>query len=435
MSKGTAKSGTRSRRKPAKQLKGQVRRVDGGENATTVQLTLPIKELLAGVSGAIESLAGEAGLLIMKSLIDEEVEQLAGQRCKHDQGDKAVRWGAEESYVLLGGKKVPVRRPRVRERRGSELPIERFRLFQRPALMEGSVAKEVICGVSMRDYERAVDGLCDGYGIQRSSVSRHWKAVSAARLAEFLERPLRELDLVAVLIDGIEFHEQLLVVAMGIDSQGKKEILGLWQGATENSEVCRGLLDDLVRRGVDSQKKLLFVLDGSKALQKAVRQVFGKDSLIQRCQVHKARNILEHLPPSRHRSIRMRLRAAWGMKSYEEAKSELVRLVRHLKDLNPSAARSLEEGLEETLTLHQLDVPDALRRSLKTTNPIESCFSATRKYCRNVKRWRKGDMAMRWAGTMLLEAQKRFRRLKGHRAMPKLLLTLGRSIESQKALA
>jgi len=238
MSKGTAKSGTRSRRKPPKQLKGQVRRVDGGENAT-VQLTLPIKELLAGVSGAIESLAGEAGLLIMKSLIDEEVEQLAGQRSKHDQGDKAVRWGTEESYVLLGGKKVPVRRPRVRERQGSELPLERFRLFQRPALMERTVAEEVICGVSMRVYERAVDGLCDGYGIQRSSVSRHWKAVSAARLAEFLERPLRELDLVAVLIDGIEFHEQLLVVAMGIDSQGKKEILGLWQGRRRTARSCK----------------------------------------------------------------------------------------------------------------------------------------------------------------------------------------------------
>ncbi len=434
MSKKYAKKTRRSRRKPAENLDEQVSQVEiDGEKA--VQLSLPISEILAGIHGAVESVAGRAGLLIMKSLIDEEVEQLAGQERKHDSVSGAIRWGKEESYLLFGGKKVPHKRPRVRERDGGELSLERFKLFQRPPLLEEPIAKQVILGVSMRDYDKAVDGVCEGYGIQKSSVSRHWKAVSASRLAEFLERRLDDLDLVALVIDGIEFHETLLVVALGVDSHGRKHVLGLWQGATENAAVAKGLLDDLVRRGVSSETKYLFVVDGSKALLKAVRQVFGKDAEIQRCHKHKEQNILDHLPKERHRVVRMRLRAAWKMKEYEDAKSELTRLVRYLKDLNPSAARSLQEGFEETLTLHRLGVPDLLRKSLATTNLIESSFSMTRKYCRNVKRWRKGDMAVRWAATMLIEAQKRFRRLRGYRTMPKLLVALGRVVDTAKALA
>lgn len=315
------------------------------------------------------------------------------------------------------------------------MELERFKLFQRGSAMEEAVAKQVVCGVSMRDYEKAVDGLAEGYGVRRSSVSRHWKAVSRARLAEFVERSLEDLDLVAIMIDGVAFHETLLVVALGVDSEGRKHILGLWEGATENTEVVKSLLEDLVHRGVDTTKRYLFVLDGAKALASAVRKVFGKDVDIQRCQVHKERNVLEHLPKSYHRTVRMRLQAAWKMKDYEEAKSELIRLERYLKDLNPSAARSLAEGMEETLTVHRLEVPDTLRKSLRSTNAIESSFDMTRKYCRNVKRWRKGDMATRWAGTMLIEAQKRFRRLKGYRTMPKLLIALGRSlVDAEKAI-
>ncbi len=427
MSKKYAKRAGRSRRNRAKDLGGFEGSVD--RDAQAVQLSLPIAQVLENVRSGLEDLSSTAGLLVMKTLVDDEVEELAGKKGTH--GSAALRWGHDESHVVFAGKKLPFRRPRVRTRDGEEVSLERLGLFQRPSRMESAVEKQVILGVSTRDYEKAVDGVREGYGIRRSAVSRHWKSVSAQTLAEFVERPLGDLDLVALIIDGIEFHETLLVVALGVDSTGKKHVLGLWQGATENSEVARGLLSDLVRRGVDPQLRHLVVLDGSKALLKAVRKVFGENAEVQRCQAHKERNVLDHLPKDRHQVVRMRLRSAWKMREYEEAKSELLRLVRYLRDLNPSAARSLEEGLEETLTLHRLDVPDPLRRVLRTTNTIESAFSMTRKYCRNVKRWRPGDMAVRWAGTMLLEAQKRFRRLRGHRSMPRLLEVLGRSVASE----
>jgi transposase-like protein len=354
---------------------------------------------------------------------------------KHNPARQGLRWGTEESHVVFGGRKIALERPRVRGLAGKEIPLERLRLFQAGSRMEEAVARQVIAGVSMRDYEGAINGVVDGYGIRRSSVSRHWKAISQERLTEFMERPLGALNLVAVLIDGIEFKEALLVAALGVDATGKKHVLGIWQGTTENTELSRSLLQDLVRRGLSTDEKHLFVLDGSKALAKAVRQVFGEKAEIQRCHVHKERNVLDQLPESRKRTVRMRLRAGWNMKDHEEARSELLRLTRYLKDLNPSAAKSLEEGLDETLTLHRLGVPEVLRGSLRTTNAIESCFSSTRKYCGNVKHWRAGNMTLRWAGTMMLEAERRFRRLKGFRSMPRLLVTLGRSVDTERALA
>ena len=401
----------------------------------TVQLTLPVPEILAGLHGAIEETATRAGVLIMRTLLEEEVERLAGEKHKHNPDRQGLRWGKEESHVVFGGRKIAVERPRVRSLAGKEIALERFRLFQAGSRMEEAVARQVIAGVSTRDYEGAVNGVVDGYGVRRSSVSRHWKAVSQERLTEFMERPLGALNLVAVLIDGIEFKEALLVAALGVDATGKKYVLGIWQGTTENAELSKSLLQDLVRRGLGTDEKHLFVLDGSKALAKAVRQVFGEKAEIQRCHVHKERNVLDHLPESRKRIVRMRLRAAWNMKDHEEARSELLRLTRYLKDLNPSAAKSLEEGLDETLTIHRLGVPEGLRRSLRTTNAIESCFSSTRKYCRNVKHWRAGNMTLRWAGTMMIEAERRFRRLKGFRSMPRLLVTLGRNVDSERALA
>ena len=239
-----------------------------------------------------------------------------------------------------------------------------------------------------------------------------------------MERRLDGLDLAAVLIDGIAFQDYLFVVALGVDSTGAKEILGMWQGATENTKVCKELLQDLVARGLPADRRYLFVLDGSKALAKAVRSCFGKNAVIQRCQIHKERNVLSHLPKSFHVGVRRRLRAAWKMKSYDTAKEELEKRVVYLDDLNPSAAESLREGLEDTIAVHKLGVPETLRRSLRSTNPIESCFSMTRKFCRNVKNWKNADMAMRWAGAMLQECQKRFHRLKGYRSMSVLLTAL-----------
>jgi transposase-like protein len=300
--------------------------------------------------------------------------------------------------------------------------------------MRQAVSPRVLAGVSTRDYRGVLDAVCDGYGIERSSVSRHWKAASMAELRRLMERPLGELNLVAILIDGIEFHGFLLVVALGIDAVGRKHVLGLWPGATENTEVVQGLLADLLRRGLRTDQPYLFVLDGSAALHKAVQKTFGRRAVVQRCQVHKERNVLGYLPPENHATVRQRLRAAWGLKKYADARAALVKLVEYLAELSVSASRSLEEGLEETMTLHRLGVPESLRRTLRSTNPIESCFSTTRELCQNVKRWRSEEMTQRWAATMLLQSERRMRRIKGHRELPIVIAGL-QGIETQAAAA
>lgn len=245
MSKKYTRKTHRSRRKLPGGFRGRIVGVD----QASVQLSLPIAEIIAGMNDGVEALAAEAGLLVMKALLDEEVEQLAGVRYQHADGRLATRWGREDGHVVFAGRKAALARPRVRGRDGRELRLERYRLFQGQGRLERLIAPRVVAGVSTRDYERVIDDVCDGYGIQKSSVSRHWKALSARRLAEFLERPLGGLDLVALVIDGIEFHQFLLVVALGIDSTGPKHALGLWPGASENAQVCKELLAELVRRG------------------------------------------------------------------------------------------------------------------------------------------------------------------------------------------
>jgi putative transposase len=411
---------TRSRRKAPVAFRSQVVKRD----EASVQLRLPIAEIVAGVQDAVEALAAEAGLLVMQTLIEEEVEQQAGPRYQHSPARRASRWGHEEGSVVFAGRRVPLGRPRLRSRNGRELPLQRYELFRSDGRLQRAVTPRVLAGVTMRDYESTLDAVCDGYGVQRSSVSRHWKMVSTERLQQFLERSLSELDLAVLMIDGIAFHDFLLVVAMGIDALGKKHVLGLWAGATENATVCKELLSDLVQRGLTTGKKYLVVIDGSKALAKAVRATFGDQVTIQRCQVHKERNVLEQLPPEHQGRIRQRLRAAWNLKGFAEAEAALKKVVADLEELSPAAAASLREGLEETLTLHRLQVPETLRRTLRSTNPIESCFSATRRRCRNVTRWRSQEMVQRWVGTILLEVEQRFRRVRGHREMPLLLAAL-----------
>lgn len=420
----------RSRRISPPRLRGRI----VSRDEASVQLQLPIAEIIAGMGDTVEALAAEAGLLVMKALIDDEVERRVGPRYAHAADRSAVRWGRAEGHAIFAGRKVVIERPRVRGRDGGEIELERYRLFQSDGRMQQAVSPRVLAGVSTRDYRDVLDAVCDGYGIEKSSVSRHWKAASLAELRRLTERPLGEMNLVAILIDGIEFHGFLLVVALGIDAAGRKHVLGLWPGATENTEVAKGLLADLVRRGLRTDATYLFVLDGSAALHKAVEKTFGRRAVVQRCQVHKERNVLGYLPPEYHATVRARLRAAWGMKSYADARAALLKLVEYLAELSVSASRSLEEGLEETLTLHRLGVPESLRRTLRSTNPIESCFSTTRELSQNVKRWRSEEMTQRWAATMLLQSERRMHRIKGHRELPIVIAALQR-IETQTAAA
>jgi transposase-like protein len=275
----------------------------------------------------------------------------------------------------------------------------------------------------------------DGYGIRKSSVSRHFVRATAEQLRQLCERRLEELKLVALLIDGIEFAGQVMVVALGVDEDGAKHVLGLWQGATENAVVVKELLEDLVERGLDPKRRYLFVLDGSKALRAGIERVFGSQAEVQRCQIHKIRNVIDHLPEGCRADWRRRLQNAYAMTDYAAAKAALEKLWRQLCEINPSAARSLEEGMEETLTLHRLGVGSLLRRTLSSTNAIESCLSTVRHVARNVKRWQGRDHIARWTAAGLLDAEKKFRRVKGYRELRELARKLNPGLHSQQQVA
>ena len=301
--------------------------------------------------------------------------------------------------------------------------------------MQRAVSTKIVHGLTARKYEKVLEDLVEGYGVKKSSVSRHFIRATANELQTLMERSLSDLSLCALMLDGIEFAGVVLIVALGVDASGKKHILGLWQGSTENAVVCKALLDDLIRRGLDPKNRILIAIDGSKALRKAVENVFDKDACVQRCRLHKRRNVRDHLPPEHQTDIDRRLRAAYQMREYREAKQSILTVVRHLERLNPSAARSLQEGLEETLTVNKLGLPEVLRQSFSTTNLIESAFSIVRNVTRNVTRWQGGDHVQRWAAAGLLFAEKKFRRVKGYRFMRQLVEALRPGLDEMEKAA
>lgn len=391
-----------------------------GKRELLVEVPLPMAEVWSELQAEVEHLTGQAGLRIVRAILEEEVMRRVGPSHRPDPAAGAVRWGRQGGYVVLDGQKVGVERPRVRTREGKEVPLESYELLQRDGPRQRRVREGILAGLSTRNYRRAVESMLDGYGIEKSSVSRQFVAASAAQLKELCERRLGALDLVAILIDGKEVGGQMVVVALGIEISGEKQVLGLWQGATENTTVVKSLLEDLVERGLRTDRRYLFVIDGAKALRAGIERVFGEHATVQRCQVHKRRNVKAHLPESVQRDYHRRLSNAYALTGYAQAKAELEKLFRQLERVNPSAARSLEEGLEETLTVHRLGLGELLRRSLATTNPIESAFSTVEEVTRRVKRWRSGEQALRWAATGLLEAERKFRRIKGYRELDAL---------------
>ena len=385
----------------------------------TLQIELPLYELLIDTKAEIEAFAAEAGLKIIHQLLEEEIDKRCGE---HGQ-QSAYRHGAQAGYVVFGGRKVTINKPRLRAKGGGELTLERYKAFQHDGRMERAVARQLKHQVSTRSYSKAIDAVVDGYGIDRSSVSRHWKMATEAELRKLSQRPLPK-DLVALLIDGQYFHRQCIIVAVGVDKQGCKHVLGLWDGATENSAVARGLLNDLRERGLDTEQAILVVMDGGKGLHKAVREVFGEFALIQRCRVHKLRNVIEHLPEEKRGQAVWRLRGAWSKANVEACLKELRSCIKWLETISPSAARSLEEGLEETVTVTRLGLTERLAKSFSSTNLIESCFSNTGAWTRRVKRWRDAKMVLRWAAAALLAAEQGFKRVRGREQITDLLLAL-----------
>lgn len=386
-----------------------------------VQLVLPMIEILALAKQGAGELVREAGLRIILLAMAQETQALTGARHHRSPDRQAHRWSREDGYVVVDGQKVPIERQRLRGKNGGEVRLGTYEMFQHSRALEDEVWWKMLRGLTTRNYPLVTRSFAQAYGIEKSATSEHFIQASRGKLKELMERPLGELKLCAILIDGTPFKGRQMLAAVGVAHDGQKTVLGLREGATENATVVRELLEDLARRGLDFSTSRLYVLDGAKALSSAVKRHAGEAACMQRCQVHKRRNVLDQLPEEYQPGIERKLIAAYAMVGEADARRALEQIHRELERINPSAARSLEEGMEETLTVHKLRMPQMLRKSLASTNIIESAFSVAEELCRRVKRWREGDHRERWAGSALLLAESKFRRVKGYKQIPQLL--------------
>jgi len=396
-----------------------------------VQMVLPMAEMLGWLRKGVGELIRQAGLQLMDLMMQEEVRELVGERSERQAERTANRWGSERGYCVVMGQKVPIQRPRVRTTDDKEVRLGSYEIFHRGEPLTETVWEKLMLGLSTRKYGQAVREFTEAYGLEKSAVSEHFIEASRAKLKDMMERRLEKTRLCALLIDGTPFAGQQMVAALGIGEDGRKTILGLRQGATENATVVGELLGELAERGLDFTAPRLYVLDGGKALSAAVKKHAGESAAIQRCQVHKRRNVVEQLIEEQKSGVAKKLNDAYALEDYSAAKQALTALQRELMDLNPSAARSLAEGMEETLTVHRLHLPMQLRKTMASTNVIESAFSIVEQVCRNVKRWHGGDQRERWVGSGLLVAEKQFRRVQGYKQIPVLIKELEALIPSK----
>jgi transposase-like protein len=398
------------------------------EEQATVKGSLAIIDvsaLTARASEGLLQLSVELGLEVLRQMLEADVVELAGPKGKHQGDRKAYRHGTEKSRVVLGGEKVAIKRPRVRSIEDEELPLPTLGLFQREDPLNQALLARLLCGVSTRKYGRTVDATVDGAGcVSKSEVSRRFAAGLETQMEVFFKRPI-EGSYPTLMMDGLELGNMTIIAALGIDRNGKKKILGLIEGGSENSELVKRLLEDLIERGLSADEPRLYVLDGGKALTKAVKDTFGKQACIQRCQVHKKRNVLSHLPLSERENVSVALSLAYREHEYEKAKSALTLLADNLELRYPSAATSLLEGLEETLTVHRLKLPGLLRDTLASTNAMESANSVCVGILNRVSHFRDGKMTLRHAAAGFLEAERSFRRIKGYKQIPLLVHALG----------
>jgi putative transposase len=400
----------------------------------SVQMVLPLAEMIGWLRKGVGELIRQAGLQLMDLLMQEEVREVVGERSQRQAERTASRWGSERGYCVVMGQKVPIERPRVRTTDDKEVRLGSYEMFHRGEPLTETVWEKLMLGLSTRKYGQAVREFAEAYGLEKSAISEHFIEASREKLKAMMERRLDKTRLCALLIDATPFEGQQMVAALGIDEYGRKTILGIRQGATENATVVGELLADLVERGLDFSEPRLYVLDGGKALSAAVKKHAGESAAIQRCQVHKRRNVLDHLTDEQKPVVAKKLNAAYALEDYAAAKQALNALHRELMDLNPSAARSLGEGMEETLTVHRLHLPIQLRKTMASTNVIESAFSIVEQVCKNVKRWHGGDQRERWVGSGLLVAEKQFRRVQGYKQIPMLIRELEALIPSKAAV-
>jgi len=395
--------------------------------AAEVQISLPVQGVLEDVRHAFLGLCVDAGQKVLAALMEADRMALCGPKGVPDAHRRATRGGSTSSQVVLGGQRIAVRRPRARSKSEGELALPSFEWAAGSDPLDAATMAAIAAGVSTRRYASTQEPIPEVHkprAASKSAVSRRFVQLSQEQLAQWLARPLDGLDLPVVMVDGIYFRDRVILLALGIDAQGNKHVLGLREGSTEATRVVASLLSDLVERGLDAQRMRLWVIDGGKALRRAIVQTFGGCALIQRCQEHKRRNVLDHLPEDMHANVKRVLKDAWSASDHKLARKRLERLASSLQRQHPGAAASLREGLEETLTVQALGITGALYCTLRTTNPIENLNSSVARYCRNVKRWGDGQMVMRWVASSLDDAAQRMRKLRGCNQMPALLKAL-----------
>ena len=416
--------------------KYQTTGLDTNMLAVPEQVSVAMSEIAADMREGLLALAVGAGLQVMAQLMEADVTVACGPRGRHDPDRTATRHGTERGSVTLGGRRVPITRPRVRAVDGSgEVPVPAYELFNGTELLGRMAMERMLAGVSTRRYPVALEPVgqevtAGSKSTSKSAVSRKFVAMTETALIDLLAKDLSGLDLVALMIDGVHFADHLCVVALGIDIDGVKHPLAVVEGSTENTTLVRGLLVGLRERGLDVTKPILAVLDGAKALAAAVNEVFDHP-VIARCQLHKLRNVRDHLPEKMRGPVERRMRAAYHADSALEAQALLEALAKELDKTHPGAAGSLREGMTETLTVLRLGVPPTLARTLRSTNAIESMISICREHARNVKRWRDGQMALRWCAAGMVEASGQFRRVNGHLHLAALRTSLERHVAAQ----
>ena len=413
-------------------------------SSTKPNLPLPVKELtLSDLQQAVKNRFGSfctaVGIRALLTLMEQDVEAVAGPKGKHNPERTAYRHGFQETTVPMGNQRIAIKRPRVRSTiDNQELPIPSYEAFNSDDELLEAALNRMLYGISTRDYPHGIEDYSDvakTSGTSKSAISQRFIKASAQEAEKVLKRRFDDESFPVLMVDGVGFGDYTAIVALGITSEGHKIIMGLRIGSTENSQVCRDLLTDLIERGLQCEDGLLAVIDGSKALRKALKEVFGEKVLIQRCQVHKMHNVLDYLPKHKREWVKRKLRKAWTTENPAEATRQLRSLANSFQTQYPDAAASLREGLEETVTILKPKILGLLQKSLRSTNTIESAFSMVAKNIRNVKNWKNGTMVQRWACAALLDAERRSHRINGYRSMAVLIseiqrLTAADDIES-----
>jgi putative transposase len=396
------------------------------------QILLPIVNMIQSASQVVDTVVHEIGVKALELILVLSAEQVAGPRTPGKASGEIRHHGSQRGRVQLADRKVQVKRPRLRHKTEGEVPIPAYEALRKNEGLSQYMLGALMRGISTREYHEVLPQMAETVGISRSAVSRQAIEASIEQLKQLQERRWDQVEILVIYIDGQRFGEHLIISAVGVDLEGHKHVLGIACGATENAAAVKHLLTGLRDRGLPTDRKYLFIIDGAKALHTAIEEVFGREQEVQRCRNHKIENVVNELPKEQREQTRRLMRAAFKLSSAEEGEKRLEQVARQLEYDHASAARSLREGMKEMFTLQRLKIPVSLHKCLATTNLIESPHSGVRKRTRNVCRWRDADMAERWAASAWLLTEKHFRRIDGHQELWTLAALLGRDVSATK---